>query len=274
MPNPPVGPHGGDGYTQFVEALRAWMGLRGLDALCWSFFSQRDGRFAKVNDASTFPLLALLHYVIRANGCVRVIETGTFRGVSAACIASAVAHRRGARVVSLDPHRQKESDELWSALPAAMRSCLEPRSVGSIEGLNAAIAGGESYEAALLDSLHTAEHVWEEFELARQLVCPGGLILVHDAIWGGTVSSALLRIQKAGFGVARLWTAEAGVPEDAKLGLAVIENRLYQPATEFQATAPGRPEFETNNARVGVKYLDSLRLSFVKRLFNRGSLRA
>ena len=40
-----------------------------------------------------FPLLAALHYLIRSNGVVRVIETGTARGVSAACLASAVAHR-------------------------------------------------------------------------------------------------------------------------------------------------------------------------------------
>jgi hypothetical protein len=92
----------------------------------------------------------------------------------------------------------------------------------------AAIAGHESYQAALLDSIHTSEHVWAEFELARQLVCPGGLILVHDArCAAGTVAAALERIQAAGYGVARLWTAESGVREDSGLGLAVIENRVY-----------------------------------------------
>ena len=32
---------------------------------------------------------ANLHYLVRSNGCVRVIEAGTARGVSAACLASA-----------------------------------------------------------------------------------------------------------------------------------------------------------------------------------------
>ena len=85
---------------------------------------------------------------------------------------------------------------------------------------------GETYDAALLDSVHTAEHVLQEFEYARQLVCPGGLILIHDAVWKfGTVGDALRQIEKMGYGVVRLWTAEEGVPEDAGLGLAIIENR-------------------------------------------------
>jgi cephalosporin hydroxylase len=89
-----------------------------------------------------------------------------------------------------------------------------------------ALAAGEHYDAALLDSIHTAEHVWAEFELARQLVCPGGLILIHDVRYAhGTVEEALQRIEASGYGVVRLWTAEGGVCEDDRLGLAVIENR-------------------------------------------------
>lgn len=219
---------GGDGYAQFLDALRAWAGVHGMEALAWSFYGTSDGRNARVSDASTMPLLALLHYLIRSNGCVRVMETGTARGVSAACMASAVAHRPGARVVSFDPCLYPERDELWAALPDEMRGCLEARQIGSLDGMAAAIAHGESYEAALLDSIHTSEHVWAEFQLARQLVCPGGLILVHDArCAAGTVAAALEHIQVQGYGVARLWTAENGVREDSGLGLAVIENRVY-----------------------------------------------
>ena len=47
---------------------------------------------------------------------------------------------------------------------------------------------GAGSEQALLDSLHTEEHVWAEFQLAARLVYPGGLILIHDAnLAGGTV---------------------------------------------------------------------------------------
>jgi hypothetical protein len=39
------------------------------------------------------------------------------------------------------------------------------------------------------------------------------------------VAGALRRIEQVGYGVTRLWTAEAGIAEDDGLGLAVIENR-------------------------------------------------
>lgn len=65
------------------------------------------------------------------------------------------------------------------------------------------------------------EHVWAEFQPAAQLVCPGGLILIHNVRYGA-VEKALQRIEAAGCGVVRL--AECGECEDDQLGLAVIEN--------------------------------------------------
>jgi predicted O-methyltransferase YrrM len=226
VPDPMVGMGDGDSYAVFLSALRAWVGRYGLTALAWSVYGTTDATTARVRDPSTLPLLALLHYLIRSNGCERLLEAGTARGVSAACLASAVAHRPGGRVVTFDPHRHPERDDLWAGLPESMRNCIEYRATGSLEGMAAAIEAGERYDAALLDSIHTEEHVWAEFQLAAQLVCPGGLILIHDAVYTyGTVEKALKRIEVAGYGVVRLWTAESGVQEDDRLGLAVIENR-------------------------------------------------
>jgi predicted O-methyltransferase YrrM len=223
--NPVVGEGGGDGYGAFLDALRVWVGRHGLEALAWSFYGTADALNARVRDTHTFPLLALLHYMVRANGCVSVLETGTARGVSAACLASAVAHREGGRVVTFDPEVYPERDSLWATLPERFRACIESRQCDSLEGMRAALAAGERYEAALLDSLHEEEHVWAEFQLASRLVCPSGLILIHDAIYAtGTVARALDRIEAAGYGVVRLWAAEGGQAEDDRLGLAVIEN--------------------------------------------------
>ena len=182
-------------------------------------------------DADVFPLLGLLHYLLRANGCARVLETGTAAGVSAACIASAVAHRPGAAVVTLDLAGSPGPAYLWEGLPEAMRGCVEARQGDSLALMDAALARGERYDAALLDTLHEEAFVYAEFQRAARLVCPGGLILVHDPRWtGGTVERALRRIEADGYGVARLWTAECGHAEDDGLGLAVIENRLRAPA--------------------------------------------
>lgn len=226
VPDPLLGSGGGDTYSIFTDALRGFIGRFGLGAMSWSFYGSADGRGARVADPSTFPLLALLHYLIRANGCARVIETGTARGVSAACLASAVAHRPGAQVVTLDFSDAPGRHDLWAALPESMRACIEARPVESLSGLAAALDAGEQYHAALLDSLHTGDHVWEELQLAARLVCPGGLILIHDATYPhGTVPLALERAQAAGYDVTRLWAAGSGEREDDGLGLAVIENR-------------------------------------------------
>lgn len=227
--DPLAGKTVGDNYAVFVEALRAWLGRHGLNALAWSFYGLTSGDNAAVKDPSTFPLLASLHYLIRSNGCVKVLETGTARGISSACLASAVAHRSEGRVVTLDPFLHAGREELWATLPESFQSCIEQRQVDSIAGMQAAIDAGESYEAVLLDSLHEAEHVWAEFQLAVNLVCPGGLILIHDATYkGGTVPATLARIEADGYNVVRLWSADGGVAEDDHLGLAVIENRRRQ----------------------------------------------
>jgi predicted O-methyltransferase YrrM len=223
----------GDSYGVFASALRRWVGYGGVDRLAWSFYGTADGRSARIADPTTFPLLALLHYLVRANGCVRVLETGTARGVSAACLASAVCHREGGKIVTLDPTHWPDRDQLWSQLPESMSRTIEPRLADSISGLQSAAAAGEAYDAALLDSIHSCEHVMKEFDLATRLVCTGGLILIHDATWkNGTVADALQRIQDRGYGVARLWTAESGIHEDDRLGLAVVENRLADASTK------------------------------------------
>jgi len=223
-PHDPLKP--ADSYAQFVSALRRWIGNAGMEQLAWSFYGTSDGSSARVNDAAAFPLLSTLHSLIRSNGCSRVIETGTARGVSAACLASAVVHRDRPLVVSLDPAVFPERDELWALLPKPMRDCIEPRQADAIGGLTQAVRLGERYHAALLDTVHTCDHVLQEFELARQVVCPGGLILVHDPIWAmGTVNEALEKISAQGYGVVRLWSADEGVQEDDRLGLAIIENR-------------------------------------------------
>jgi predicted O-methyltransferase YrrM len=215
-----------DAYQEFLSALRSWIGRHGRRALAWSFYGTTNGVDARIPDPMTFPLLACLHYLIRSNGCARVLETGTARGISAACIASAVAHRQNGRVVSLDPFAFEERFALWAALPEFMRKCIESRTVGSLEGMSEAVAAGEQYDAALLDSVHTAEHVLAEFQLASKLVRPGGLILIHDVRFAwGTVDQAVRQIENDGYNVVRLWGADSAVAEDDNLGLAIIDNR-------------------------------------------------
>jgi hypothetical protein len=63
-----------DSYALYLSALRAWIGRRGLSSLAW-FYGTRDARNARVAYVVTLPQLALLHYLIRSNGAIKVIET-------------------------------------------------------------------------------------------------------------------------------------------------------------------------------------------------------
>ena len=218
----------GNAYQAFLQSLRRWIGVHGRDSLAWSFYGTPDGASGRDCNGDEFPLLATLYYLIKANGSQRVIETGTARGITAACLAAAVSHHPAGVAVTIDIGEFPERDSLWATLPESIRKCILTRQGDSIEMLKAAVSQGESYHAAVLDTVHTSEHVLQEFEFARKLVCEGGLILIHDAIWeGGTVNDGLKVISRMGYGVARLWSAEHGDQEFAGMGLAVIENRVY-----------------------------------------------
>jgi predicted O-methyltransferase YrrM len=219
--DPLVGRGDGDLYADFLKALRAWVGRYGVPALGYSFHGVLEEDDARVRDPSTFPALALLHYLARASGWARVVETGTARGVSAACLASAVSHRPGARVVSFDPVDYPEREPLWTSLPAAMRACIEQRPVDSLAGMREALERGERYDAALLDSVHTEDHVGAELELALELVEAGGLVLVHDWRAISAVDAALARAEADGRHVIRL-LGGGSVAEDDRLGLAAV----------------------------------------------------
>lgn len=215
-----------DFYALFLASLRTWVGRYGMTSLIWSFYGAPDGSSGRIRDRTTMPLFAAIHALVRANGCVRVLETGTARGVSAACLASAVAGRAGAQVVTFDPHSYEGREELWALLSPEVSACIELRTADSLDGMAAALAAGERFDAVFLDSEHHFDHVWNEFLLATKLVCSGGLILIHDARFkGGDVPRVLERIEQSGYGVVRLWSAATGVCEDGEIGMAVIENR-------------------------------------------------
>ena len=83
-----VNREGAPAYAYGPEAKLAQLAATGT--LADNFYGAADAKHARVRDPSVFPLLATLHYLVRANGCIRVLETGTARGVSAACLATAV----------------------------------------------------------------------------------------------------------------------------------------------------------------------------------------
>lgn len=215
-------------YVDFRTILHRWVGHHGLPVLAWSFYGTSDGRSAKVKDYPEYGLYQTLFSVIRNNGCSRVLETGTARGISTSCIATSISKFDNPVVVTLDTTVFPERNEIWGMLPQQVQESIEARQVESIQGMNEAIQRDELYHAALLDSDHSGEHVYNEFCLAKQLVCKGGVILIHDPILeNATVENALEKIRSEGYGVTRLLCASDGESMDDGLGLAVIENTQF-----------------------------------------------
>ena len=223
VPDPLVGRGDGDAYGAVSSALRAWLGRHGVSGLAPS----PDGRArhtAQARDPSVFPELALLHYLIRASGFATVLETGTGQGVATACLASAVSHRSGARVVSLDAGESRGRAELWDALPEAMRDCIEQRAVDPIVGLRQAVKDGERYDAALLGSALTRRQLATELDLARKLVRRNGPILIPEGNAHEDLGRVLRARQRTGQALVRL-RAATDHDGQAGFGLAVFENR-------------------------------------------------
>ncbi len=210
VPDPMVGRGQGDAYGIFLSVLRAWLGRYGLSGLRFSPPEGREPGDVGARDPSVVPVLALLHYLIRANDCTAVLESSTARGISAACLASAVSHRPGARVVTFDPHEMAGRDELWAALPAVMGGCIEQREEDSLKGLRRAVRRGERYDAALLDSSCAPARLSAQLELASNLVGPDGLILTHDFAVTGNGNRVALAAEKSGHAVVSLLANGAG----------------------------------------------------------------
>jgi cephalosporin hydroxylase len=215
-----------DLYANFLDIVHRWIARVGQSAMSWTFYGTGDARTAFIPDPDVMSKLAWLHHLVRSNGYSRILESGTGLGVSTACIASAVADRSQAKVVTIDLMARPQREVLWQLCSPELRACIDARTGDALEGLQQACANGEQYDLALLDSSHEGQHVWKEFQLATRLVKPNGLILIHDVtnIWE-SAGEAVPRIEAAGYGVVRLWTERQAGNCEAGLGLAMIENR-------------------------------------------------
>jgi predicted O-methyltransferase YrrM len=208
-------------WRALIDALDSVQARHGSEAFRRSFYGTFDARSSRVADPGTVSLLGFLYNLVRSTGAVQVLETGTARGVSAACMACAVHDRPGGRVVTIDVDPEPDRLELWGMLPASVRDCIEEIRGDSLAVLPA-ISGG--FDLALLDSCHDGPHVLEEFSHVRGLVRPRSTIVIHDADQPG-VAGTLLTIESMGYNVVRLWGHSSRAPLDDGLGLALVENR-------------------------------------------------
>ena len=122
-----------------------------------------------------------------------VIEVGLAYGSSALAIGEALVphEQQGAHLVIVDAYQDQFRNAGWEAIVAAGLSSictlLTDRSQLELPRL---VADGFSADAAFVDGSHAFHNVFVDLYFLRDLVRPGGLIVLDDCQWP-SVSSAV-----------------------------------------------------------------------------------
>jgi caffeoyl-CoA O-methyltransferase len=127
--------------------------------------------------------MALLARLTSARRC---IEVGVFTGYSSICVASVLPD--GGRIVACDvsEHWTSIARRYWAEAGVAKK--IDLRLAPALDTLDALVAAGEagSYDFAFIDADKTG--YVDYYERALTLLRPGGLVVVDNTLWGGSVA--------------------------------------------------------------------------------------
>jgi O-methyltransferase len=158
-------------------------------------------------------LMALL---VELTGARRVLEIGCFTGYSA--LAMALALPPDGRLITLDVNRDWSEIGRQAWREAGVEGRIEVRIGLALESLDQLLAGGagESFDLAFIDA--DKKSYPDYYERALKLVRPGGLILLDNVLWGGTVADPDDREHQT----TTLRTLNAALHRDERISLALL----------------------------------------------------
>jgi predicted O-methyltransferase YrrM len=124
--------------------------------------------------------------VARLIGVERYLEVGTFTGYSALAIALALGSGSTIVTCDIDPDTTRIAQRYWRKARVADR--IELRLGPALSTLDAMLAQGKgrSFDMAFIDA--DKENLLVYYERCIKLVRPGGLILVDNTLWEGSVA--------------------------------------------------------------------------------------
>ena len=127
-------------------------------------------------------LMALL---VRLMGVRRALEVGVFTGYSSTCVATALPAGGKLTACDISPEWTKIARRYWDE--AGVAGKIELHLAPATETLGGLIRAGHSgsYDFAFIDADKTQYAAY--YELALELVRPGGLILFDNTLWHGRV---------------------------------------------------------------------------------------
>ncbi|HEX9208076.1 MAG TPA: class I SAM-dependent methyltransferase [Steroidobacteraceae bacterium] len=126
--------------------------------------------------------------LVRLMGARRCLEVGVFTGYSSLAVALALPD--DGRIVACDLSEEwtTVARRYWSAAGVARK--IDLRLAPALETLEGLLATGEAggFDFAFLDA--DKENYLRYYELALELVRPGGLIVADNTLWSGRVVDA------------------------------------------------------------------------------------
>ncbi len=126
---------------------------------------------------------ALMQLLVAIAGIRRGIEIGTFTGYSALAVALAMPH--DGRLVCCD------ISEEWTTIAkhywreAGVEQKIDLRIAPALKTLDELSASGQSFDWVFIDA--DKGNYTNYYNKAVELLCPGGLILIDNALWSGHV---------------------------------------------------------------------------------------
>jgi caffeoyl-CoA O-methyltransferase len=128
----------------------------------------------------------LLGFLVRLIGATRCLEIGTFTGYSALCIALALPREGYLLCCDTNPETTAMAERYWHA--AGVADKIELRLAPALATLDALLAAPEveRFDLAFIDADKTNYDGYYERSLA--LLRPGGLIVIDNVLWSGTVA--------------------------------------------------------------------------------------
>lgn len=115
----------------------------------------------------------------------RVIEIGTFTGYSALVMASALPD--DGKIIACDVHEEWTSTgkRYWEQANVANK--IDLRLAPALDTLEQLVNKGnnESFDAAFIDA--DKQNMLKYYEYCLTLLRPGGLIMIDNVLWGGSV---------------------------------------------------------------------------------------
>lgn len=126
-----------------------------------------------------------MQWLVALTGARRIIEVGVFTGYTTLSLAAAAGE--GARVVALDVSREftDVGRPFWR--DAGVDGRIELRIGPAADSMRAMVAAGEAgtHDFCFIDADKTGYDTY--YELALQLLRPGGVIAVDNVLWSGRV---------------------------------------------------------------------------------------